>query len=366
MSFFDDKDALPRDLFEAIVELKTKGKLAEAEAAIRGYLHPQRFPDEPWMYEMLAVLFEFNLAEPEYVQQALASAAIVADRPGDKGTPNSLLTIIDLMASRELFEIEVPQADGSSRAVRVADLIDRSIERLPGRPEPLIKSLDLAEREVDSERMAVAVEGLMELGWPGVDEAWRTECRLRALALAKRLREAGRTSEAESLIDRLEAAEPRDIYARLTWDGYGDLDLVIDEPLGATAEFRTPRTVFGGALVKNGRGADAEEVYVCPRGFDGSYTFRVIEVVSDAEQPITAATLEVITHEGSEHEKVFTFTIDPKNPAPIEVPLEDGRRREVLPFVIPKVMVLENPGQPLTTGIVPEDPDEEPAPSRPR
>ncbi|RUL88941.1 hypothetical protein [Tautonia sociabilis] len=324
------------------------GLMQEVEAAIRGYLAQGRFRTEPWMYEMLAVAFDHNQADPKFVTQALGYAALVAERPGDQGAPDSLLTVVDLLAARDAFEFELDLGNGRTRTIRVADLLDRAAELLPHRPEPHIKSLDLAERQLDPDRMARAVEGLFSLGWPGVDEAWRSEARLRALALAKRLREANRTEEAEALIDRVEAAEPRDLYARLTWDGFGDLDLAVDEPLGATAEYATPRTVFGGALVKNGRGSDAEEIYVCPRGFDGSYTFRVKPIVSDPDRPITSATLEVITHEGSDSEQVQTFAIDPGSPEPVTVTLEGGRRREVLPFVMPKVMVLENPDDPLS------------------
>ncbi|MEW4567668.1 hypothetical protein AB1L88_07335 [Tautonia sp. JC769] len=359
---FKGRETSARDLLETVVRLKGKGQMAEVEAALRGYLDRPDVPKEAWMYQMLAVIFDYNQAEPAFVQQALGYAAMVADRPGEEGTPESLLTIVDLMAAREVFEIEVPLGEGRSRTIRVADLLDHAADRLPGRADPWVKSLDLAERQLDADRMARAVEGLMALGWPGVDDAWRNECRLRTLALAKRLREAGRASEADSLIARLEAAEPRDLYARLTWNGFGDLDLLVEEPLGATARLSTPRTVFGGALIKNGRGSDAEEVYVCPRGFDGTYRFRIEEIVSDPDEPITAATLEVITHEGGAEERVQTFAIDPRAPKPVEVTLEGGRRTEVLPYVVPKMMVIEDPEDPLLpSDSTPENPNPEPS-----
>ncbi|QDV33361.1 hypothetical protein [Tautonia plasticadhaerens] len=334
----------------------------DVEAALRGYLQAPGSVKEPWMYELLAVAFEYNLAEPQFVRQALGVSAILASRPGDQGFPENLLTVVDLMAARDIFVIEVDLGGGKTQVVRVAELLDLAAERLPHRPEPHVKSLDLAERTLDPERMARAVEGLFSLGWPGVDEAWRSEARLRALALADRLREAGRAPEAEALVDRVEAAEPRDLYARLTWDGYGDLDLAVDEPLGATAEFRTPRTVFGGALVKNGRGSEAEEIYVCPRGFDGEYTFRVLPVVSDPERPITSATLEVITHEGGDREQVRTIAIDPASPEPVAVTLEGGRRTEAMPFVMPKVMVVVDPEDPALPGGEPAPGPAAPAP----
>ena len=126
---------------------------------------------------------------------------------------------------------------------------------------------------------------------------------------------------------------PRDLVARLTWKGYGDLDLIVDEPLGATASYATPRTVFGGALVKNGLGKSPEEVYVCPRGFDGVYKFKLDKVADDPKEPIKEAKLEIIVHEGAANEQRIVKEIDPMKLEPIIIKLEGGRRKTVLPFV---------------------------------
>ena len=330
MAYFDERDATPRDILEVVLELKRKGLMPEVEAALRSYLNQGRFVREPWMYEMLAVALDYNRADESHIRQALGYAAYIAGLPGDRGTPGSLVTIAELMAARGFDEvtINVPE-DGRrvSRLIRLGDLLDDAAERLPNRAEPRIRSIELAERQGDAERMSRAIEGLFALGWPGTDEAWRSEARLRVTSLARRLRAEGRASDAEAMLDRLDKADQRDLYARLTWDGFGDLDLLVDEPLGATARVATPRTVFGGALVKNGRGSDAEEVYTCPKGFDGTYTFRVDLVVEDPDDPITAATLEVIAHEGTDAEDVRTFAIDPKAPEPFTIKLANRYRQ---------------------------------------
>ena len=79
-------------------------------------------------------------------------------------------------------------------------------------------------------------------------------------------------------------SEARDLFIRLTWTGDADFDLAVDEPLGATATYLTPRTVFGGSIVKNGYGRHPEEVYVCPRGFDGDYTIKVETIYNNPDK----------------------------------------------------------------------------------
>jgi hypothetical protein len=99
----------------------------------------------------------------------------------------------------------------------------------------------------------------------------------------------------------------------------------------------TPRTVFGGSIVKNGYGRHPEEVYVCPRGFDGDYSIKVETIYNNPSKPATQGTLEVITHEGTPQEvkQVHTLALGGKTPPPIVVTLKGGRRTVVMPLVLP-------------------------------
>ncbi|HEU5115430.1 MAG TPA: DUF2135 domain-containing protein, partial [Isosphaeraceae bacterium] len=146
------------------------------------------------------------------------------------------------------------------------------------------------------------------------------------------LESEGRTDESKRLLDRLEKAEPRDVYLRLTWTGDAGLDLNVEEPLGASATAISPRTVYGGAVVKSGRGKNPESVYVCPLGFSGDYQVRIDILYNDQSNPVTTATLEIITHEGSPEEKKETRQIPIPLSQPVVVHLENGRRQKVLPF----------------------------------
>ncbi len=101
------------------------------------------------------------------------------------------------------------------------------------------------------------------------------------------------------------------------------------------------RTVFGGSIIKNGYGNHPEEIYVCPRGFDGNYTVRVSTVYTNPEKPPTRLTLETITHEGTSLEHKQTYELSPANlrAKPVVVRLAGGRRKNVLPFVSPQAIL---------------------------
>ncbi len=117
------------------------------------------------------------------------------------------------------------------------------------------------------------------------------------------------------MLAKVTNSESRDLFVRLTWDGQADFDVTVEEPLGATASYLIPRTVFGGSLIKNGYGAHPEEVYVCPRGFDGDYTVRINTIWIDSKKPVTRLTLETIAHEGTAKEQKTVTISSPTSSA---------------------------------------------------
>jgi len=301
--------------------LNRSGKPRDVHAAILGYLQHRSKNAEFWMYEALALAIEMNGGQPEDVKTALNYAADLAQRTHN---PNHLVSAADKLMLKGYYE-------------RVGALLDEAAEKVPHRAEPLLMSINLAQKTEAPKRMAESIDRLLSLGWPGQDEVFRRDARKQAEALAKTLREDGRGQEADELLAALPDAEARDVYIRLSWDGNADYDLVVEEPLGAMVSQAMPRSVFGGALIQNGYGSRPEDVYVCPRGFDGDYTARIAMVYTDPEKPTTRLTLEVITHEGTAQEHKETIHLKPDDPKakPVATTLKDGRRTVVLPFVSP-------------------------------
>jgi hypothetical protein len=323
--YYRKHDESAGQLRETLRLLNVSRKFTDVHAALMGFLTRRPKNVEPWMYEALALAIEMIHGKPEDIRTALNYGADLAQRTHN---PNHLVSVADKLMLKGYFE-------------RVGPLLDEAAAKVPHRAEPLVMSINLAQKTKDHRRMGDSIDRLLSLGWPGNDEYFRREARRQAEGLAKNLREEGRGEEADALLARLPGAEARDVFIRLTWDGNADYDLVVQEPLGALAQFSTPRTVFGGSIVKNGYGNHPEEIYVCPRGFDGDYTVRIAMVYTDSKNPPTRLTLEAITHEGTAEEKRETHTLVPDNPQakPMVVHLKGGRRKTVLPFLSPAALM---------------------------
>ncbi len=322
----DEKKTDPESLRETVSLLNFNGKTREIEAALRAYLTHQGKHRETWMYEALALAIEMNHGSPADVKTALGYAADLAQRSHN---PNFLLSVADKLFMRGYYD-------------RVGALLDETADKVPHRSQPLAMSINLAQKTKDPRRMAESIDRLLSLGWPGDDEYFRVESRNQAGILAKTLREDGRSQEADDLLAKLTDSEVRDVFIRLTWDGFADYDLAVEEPLGVTASYQMPRTVFGGSVIKNGYGSHPEEVYVCPRGFDGDYTVRISTIWTDPSKPVTGLTLETIAHEGTAKEQKTVHKLAPDQlNKPFVLHLSGGRRKKVLPFINPMAALVE-------------------------
>ncbi len=382
--FFARHPTTPLDLKLYLDTLRKKRRFKDIEAALRGYLRhlPKGTSPQFWMYGELALTIRINRgttitpADLETVKDALGRSALLAIQDGN---PNFILSAADEMLSFNTFEVRLNEG-GKPTKVAVNDLIDKVAQKVPHRAEPLLLSLDVARRTLDPKRMASSAEALLSLGWPRSDDLVRTEVHKQVDELVEDLRDEKREAEADELEGMLPGALGRDLLIRLTWEGNAGLDLLVDEPLGATASHNTPRTVFGGALIQEGRGKDRTDVYVCPRAFPGDYTIRVQSLYQDPTKPVTSARLEIITRDGLPESKADRRTIDLKAPAPssavttksalpalprstpVVVHLESGRRKVVLPYtsarVEPAAIVIVPTGPSLTptqpAGAVPQ------------
>ena len=336
-------------------------KYPDAEAAIKGFLTYHGKESEPWMYVWLAECITARKGTDKELKQTLSFAAFLAKRTRN---PNDLVRVADMLVLRNFYD---PIGDPGYET-NIGELVDLAAEKVPANAIPPMMSINLATHDKDPKRMGDAADHLLSLGWPGIDDQIRSDVKQQVQKLADALRSDGRPEEAEALMARLAESETRDIYIKLTWKGEADIDMAVAEPLGATAKYANPRTVFGGALIKNGYGNHPEEVYVCPRAFDGDYAIAVEKIVDyDPEKPVNEATLEVILHEGSADEKRETHKIDLTRPVPVVVRLEKGRRKNVLPILLPadRRAVTERPkGKPDAAPRPAVPPDQKPSPLR--
>jgi hypothetical protein len=300
--------------------------MREVEAALKGYLWNHGNHSESWMYLALATAMKINQGPPDQIKTAVNYAADLAQRTHN---PNDLVLVADRMLMMGHLD-------------RVGALLDEAASKVPHHNDPLEMSAILAQRLKDPIRMGRTIDKLLSLGWPGEDDYVREECRRHADTLFNALREEGRTQEASALMDQLKESLGRDVYIRLTWDGYADFDLAVDEPYGVTASYNLPRTVFGGSIIKNGFGSHPEEVYVCPRGFDGDYTVHIRTIFIDEKKPVVQLKLETIVHEGTAQERKEVYVLRPeKLDKTFVVNLSGGRRKTVLPYIDPLAGRLE-------------------------
>lgn len=321
MGYYKTHDESPRDLKEKLTLLNMNKKAEDVEAVLKAYLtfHPKAA--ESWMYEALAIAIKMNGGSEHDCKTALGYAADLAEKSRN---PNNLVSTADMMFRWGEYS-------------RVGKLLDMAAEKVPHRSEPTIMMINLAQKTGDPQRMARAVDTLLSLGWPGFDEQFRRDAHAQVETLAKTLREEKRDKEADELLARLADSEARDVFIRLTWLGDAGLSLSVEEPLGATARDVSPRTVFGGSIVKGGYGNHPESIYVCPRAFDGDYTVRIETIYNNPKKPALEATLETITHEGAsdEHKQTHTIRLG-KTVEPVVVHLKGGRRKSAMPFLSPQ------------------------------
>ena len=150
---------------------------------------------EPWMYELLATSIEINQGSAADVKKSLNFAADLAQRTHN---PNHLVSVADQLFMRGYFE-------------RVGPLLDEAMPQVPHRSEPMVMSINLAQKTKDPIRMADAIDRLLSLGWPGQDEYFRIEAANQVDALAKSLREEERGERgrrAPSQADGIAGARP--------------------------------------------------------------------------------------------------------------------------------------------------------------
>jgi hypothetical protein len=228
----------PEDVLGLVALLRVDNKFRDIEGVLRGYLRYHSDLAEVWMYDTLGIAIEVNKGDAEEIKTLVGFAAHLAK---DSDNPNDLFQVADMLLLRKW----VNPVGAEGYKANLGEILDRLIKRVPHRIEPYLMAILMAELAKNPARMADAAEGILSLGWPGQDEGVRRELNARTEKFAKTLRDEGRGDEAKAMQDRISKATVRDVVVKLRWKGIADLDLTVEEPLGATASYETPRTVFG-------------------------------------------------------------------------------------------------------------------------
>jgi len=269
---------------------------------------------QPWMYEALGLAMQADGRDQAEIERAVMSAVDFLN------SPDELMYIGEYLSRLGLER-------------RALSIFQQAADLAPWRPEAYLAGLRAAQRLDDLKGIEWATVGILGQAWPeDQTEVFRVGMRV-AKATLERLKSEGRTNEAEQYQVALDEAISRDCVVIVSWSGKADVDVMVEEPTGTVCSLRQPRTAGGGVMLGDGHSSLGErnsgisrEVYVCPKGFDGTYRVLVRRVWGE----VTAGkvTVDVYTHYRSPNASRVRKKIDlSKDEALVKFALEDGQRR---------------------------------------
>lgn len=291
-----------------IFNLHQAGKHEHVIAAINAALiHNQ---SQPWMYDVLALSMEILGRPKQDIQRVLLSRIDFS--------ATDVPSMVYSAAYLSRFNAD-EQALG---------LYQQAAKLQPDRPESYIMGLRLAEKLKDQEAIQWAATGILTHVWVKDHQNWHEKA-LNALAdLEQSYQTAGRKAEAERVRSARQQALKRDLKLELTWNGDGDLDLIVEEPQGTVCSIEAPLTAGGGVLLNDGYGPkqkNCHEDYVCAFGFPGKYLVRVRYISGNIVGQ--RARLKVTRYQGSDRPIVESMTVILANEdRVIPIDLSKGRR----------------------------------------
>ncbi|QDT42010.1 hypothetical protein Pan241w_20910 [Gimesia alba] len=315
--YFSKRKPDPALVNDLIFNLHQAGKHEHVIAAINAALiHNQ---SQPWMYDVLALSMEIVGRPKQEIQRVLLSRIDFS------------ATDVPSMVYSAAY---LSRFNADEQALK---LYQQASKLQPARPEPYIMGLRLAEKLQDAEAILWAATGILTHVWVKDHQALHEKA-LNALAdLEQSFNKAGRKAEAARVDAARKQALERDLKLELTWNGDGDLDLIVEEPQGTVCSFEAPLTAGGGVLLKDGYGPKQEnckEEYVCAYGFPGTYVVRVRYVSGNIVGQ--RARLKVTRYRGSKHPMVQSRIVPlAKDDQLIRIDLSKGRRSEKSEVVKP-------------------------------
>lgn len=272
---------------------------------------------QPWMYEAMSLAMQASGEPREEIERAVMSAVDFAQSPAE---------VLHIASYLSHLGIER----------RALNLFRQVAQAAPTQPEPYLLGLRSAQRLDDLDGIRWAVTGILSQAWPNDQtDIWRTGLRV-AQSTIERLKSENRAAEAKAFQESLDAAVARDCVVVVSWTGDADIDLFVEEPSGTVCSLRSPRTTAGGVFLGDGvsqlgksRLGGSSEVYVCPKGFDGTYRLLLRRVWGE----VTAGkvNVEVCTHYRTKDAVRLRKKVPlDNNEALVVFDPEDGRRAEPL------------------------------------
>ena len=309
--YFESNQPAPDVVRRGILRLHEQKKHEAVIAAIRAALVNDQ--SQPWMYDVLALSMRIAGRPAEDIERAVYSGIDFAGAD------------FQTMMISAAYLTRFHQPETALRMYRQGSKI------APTRPEPYIMALRLARAERDEATIRWAAQGVLAYYWASDFAGLHKEAEAALLDSAERLRKAGQTEAAKKTEQTRVEALQRDLVVRLTWNGVGDLDVLVEEPSGSVCSFDNRVTTSGGVLVHDRYGPDQDncyEQYVCAFGLPGTYKVRIHHAWGNVVGK--RARLEVIRYQGTSNESSRTFTIPlQEDDTVIRLQLGDGRRENL-------------------------------------
>lgn len=268
---------------------------------------------QPWMYTVLALEMEKAGKPREEIERVLLSTVDF-----------SAVNVQNLLHSAA-YLVRFGAKQKGLELYRQASNVD------PARLEPYLHGLRIAREADDPATLGWAATGILTRAWSKNYESLHREAEAIVRDFEKSLRSKGRNDEADALSQQLAAALVRDMVVELQWSGKADLDLLVEEPGGATCSINQPATGGGGVFVHDGMGGtpqDSFDKYVCPQGQPGAYRAIVRYVSGDVVGK--RALLRIVRYQGTPYQVEERIAVPlGENDKSIRISLHRGRLHEV-------------------------------------
>jgi tetratricopeptide (TPR) repeat protein len=313
--YFSTTEPQPVAVRDAVRQLMGEQNFEQVIALIGAALRHRQ--GQPWMYEAMALALDAAGRPKAEIERAVMSAVDFVESTADLMYIGAYLAHIGLN-------------ERALQVYRQAAAID------PIRPEPYMLGLRTARALNSVDGLKWASLGILSQAWPKQQsDVWQAGLGV-AREVLDTLRAEKKTAEADAFEAALDQAVARDCVAIVTWTGDADVDVLVEEPSGSVCSLRSPRTTSGGvllgdAITQTGRDSFGghSEVYVCPRGFDGTYKLLARRVWGNVTTG--KVNVEVMTHYRTANAIDVRKKIAlEKDEAVVSFDLINGRRKEPL------------------------------------